>query len=236
MKVLVVEDDERLARFLRKALEAETWSVEVFSKYEELRDLIESPTLQFDVAILDRMLGPHDSLSLLKGLRSKYPLPKILFLSAVDHAEERARAIEEGADDYMGKPYSLRELVARLRALQRRVSDTSSLQQFRELGNLKLDLLAHVVTISGKKISLSAKEFKILSVLMERPGAILSRYQMLDRVWEVGKDLESNVVEATMHNLRKTLEESGSTLMIRSRRGTGYWVEAENAPTHNDDD
>lgn len=229
MKVLVVEDDERLARFLRKALEAETWSVEVFSKYEQLRDLIENPTLQMDVAIFDRMLGPNDSLTTLKEFRKIFPKTRILFLSALDHSEERSKALEEGADDYMGKPYSLRELVARIRALHRRSTDVVSGIQFRELGNLKLDLLAHIVTIGVRRVSFSAKEFKILSVLMERPGAILSRYQILDRVWDIGKDLESNVVEATMHNLRKTLEENGSQVAIRSKRGTGYWIEVKNS-------
>jgi len=236
MNILVVEDDERLARFLRKALEAETWSVEVFNNYDSFRDLVENPTLDLDVAVLDRMLGPHDSLSILKDFRKKYPQTKVLFLSALDHAEERAKAIEEGADDYMGKPYSLRELVARIRALQRRSNEAVSGIQFRELGNLKLDLLGHVVTIASKRVSLSAKEFKILSVLMERPGAILSRYQILDRVWDVGKDLESNVVEATMHNLRKTLEEAHSTTVIRSKRGSGYWIEAQDNPTGHEHD
>lgn len=226
MKVLVVEDDERLARFLRKALEAESWNVEVLSRYEQYCDLIESPTLDFDVAVLDRMLGPNDSLPLLKQFKKSYPRAKTLFLSAVDHAEERARAIEEGADDYMGKPYSLRELVARLRSLQRRIEGSTQVTTFREMGNLRVDLMTHVVTVDAKKVSLSLKEFKILSVLMEKPGAILSRYQILDRVWDVGRDLESNVVEATIHNLRKSLEDSGSTLLIRSKRGTGYWVEA----------
>ena len=236
MKVLVVEDDERLARFLRKALEAETWSVEVFSKFEQLRDLIENPTLQMDVAVLDRMLGPDDSLTALKDFKKHFPRTKVLFLSALDHSEERSKALEEGADDYMGKPYSLRELVARIRALQRRSGESVSTLQFRELGNLKLDLLAHIVSIAGRRVSLSAKEFKILSVLMERSGAILSRYQILDRVWDIGKDLESNVVEATMHNLRKTLEENSASVTIRSKRGTGYWIEEKNSASPIDAD
>ena len=90
MNVLVVEDDERLARFLRKALEAETWSVEVFNSFETFKDLIENPTLEVDVAVLDRMLGSQDSLTILKEFRKKYPQTRVLFLSALDHAEERA--------------------------------------------------------------------------------------------------------------------------------------------------
>lgn len=109
-------------------------------------------------------------------------------MSILGSPDEKAKALEEGADDYMSKPYSLRELMARLKALHRR-SNGSSMPYLKQLGNLQVDLLKHVVKIEEQRIPLSAKEFKILSVLMEQEGAVLNRYQILDRVWEVGKIL-----------------------------------------------
>jgi DNA-binding response OmpR family regulator len=223
MKVLLVEDDLPLAHFLEKALCSEAYLVEILSHYQELEDFIRTPYFQPDLAIFDRILGAQDSLSLLKKFQEKLPLTRILFLSVLGSPDEKARALEEGADDYMSKPYSLRELIARIRALHRRANGHSP-QYLKHLGNLEIDLLNHVVKIEGQRIPLSAKEFKILTVLMEQEGAMLNRYQILDRVWEVGKDLESNVVEATMHNLRKILRESGATASVLSKRGCGYWI------------
>lgn len=223
MKVLLVEDDLALAQFLEKALSSEAYLVEILSQYQDLENFIRAPYFQPDLAIFDRLLGVHDSLFLLKKFQERLPQTRILFLSILGSSEEKAKALEEGADDYMSKPYSLRELMARLKALYRR-SNGHSLQYLKHMGNLEVDLLNHVVKIEGQRISLSAKEFKILTVLMEQEGAILNRYQILDRVWEVGKDLESNVVEATVHNLRKILKESGSSATVLSKRGCGYWI------------
>ena len=223
MKVLLVEDDLSLAHFLEKALCSEAYLVEILSRYQELEDFIRAPYFEPDLAIFDRILGTQDSLVLLKKFQEKLPLTRILFLSILGSPDEKAKALEEGADDYMSKPYSLRELMARLKALHRR-SNGSSMPYLKQLGNLQVDLLKHVVKIEEQRIPLSAKEFKILSVLMEQEGAVLNRYQILDRVWEVGKDLESNVVEATVHNLRKILKESGSTATVLSKRGCGYWI------------
>ena len=223
MKVLVVEDDLSLAHFLEKALCSEAYLVEILSRYQDLEDFIRTPYFQPDLAIFDRILGTQDSLNLLKRFQEKLPFTRILFLSFLGSSEEKARALEEGADDYMSKPYSLRELMARLKALSRR-SNGHSQQYVKQLGNVQVDLLNHIVMVEGRRIPLSAKEFKILSVLLEQEGAVLNRYQILDRVWEVGKDLESNVVEATVHNLRKILKESGSTAFVQSKRGCGYWI------------
>jgi DNA-binding response OmpR family regulator len=223
MKVLLVEDDRSLALFLEKALSSEAYLVEILSHYQELEDFIRAPYFQPDMAIFDRILGTQDSLTLLKKFQEKLPFTRILFLSVLGSPEEKAKALEEGADDYMSKPYSLRELMARLKALHRR-SNGHSLQYLKNLGNLQVDLLNHVAKIEGQRISLSGKEFKILTVLLEHEGAVLNRYQILDRVWEVGKDLESNVVEATVHNLRKILRNAGSTALVQSKRGCGYWI------------
>jgi DNA-binding response OmpR family regulator len=227
MKVLLVEDDLSLAHFLEKALCSEAYLVEILSHYQELEDFIRAPYFEPDLAIFDRILGTQDSLSLLKKFQEKLPLTRILFLSILGSPEEKARALEEGADDYMSKPYSLRELMARVKALHRRTNG-SSVSYLKKLGNLEVDLLKHVVNIEGQRVSLSSKEFKILSVLIEQEGAILNRYQILDRVWEVGKDIESNVVEATMHNLRKILRKAGSTALVQSKRGFGYWISEQN--------
>ena len=226
MEILIVEDDERLAYFLERAFTAEGWNVRKCGDYSALLDFIECATDPCDVAILDRMLYGDDSLILLPKFKNSFPQAKVLFLSALDSSGEKTLAINKGADDYMSKPYSLSELCARVRALARRSSGGVGALTQKRLGNLNFDFLSHQVSVGSHKIDLTNKEFKILCCLAERPEAVLNKMQLLSKVWDINSMVESNVVEATLSNLRRKLEAAGAKVKVMSRRNIGYWLEA----------
>lgn len=223
--VLVLEDDVRVQRFLLEALKSEGYQVSHCSNISQLNDVIASRVENYDLAIFDRMLGAHDSLSRLGDFKRAFPQCKVLMLSAIHHSEQKALALDQGADDYMSKPYSLVELSARLRVLARHATQVTPAPTVKQLGNLTLDLVSHEVHVETKRLDLANKEYKVLSCLAQRPGQVLSKYQLLDRVWDIQRDLESNVVENAILNLRKKLDAAGASLKLCSKRNVGYWVE-----------
>lgn len=227
MQILLAEDDERVAKFLREALKADGHEVFFCRNLKELTDAVQSSPLDFEIAILDRMFrGGDDSLSVLDKIREARPSLKILILSAINSAEEKAKALDKGADDYLAKPYSLVELTARLRVLSRRQSEKHTGEATRmQLGNANLDLAEHHVHVGGKRLEFSSKEFQLFSCLMRSPGRVFNKFQLLDRIWNVQSDIESNVVEATVRNVRRKLEDAGATVELKSRRNLGYWIE-----------
>lgn len=225
MNVLILEDEPKVASFLSQSLRYEGYQTVWVSTFEELIELREE-TSSFDLAIFDRMLDVKDSLAYLPEFKKKFSRCAVLILSAINTPEERAEALDAGADDYMGKPYSLVELLARLRAIKRREIKEKTSKTIYILGNLQIDCLAHNVFFNNKRIDFSAKEFKLLSILMRRPGQVYSKNQLLDQVWDTQLELESNVVETTIRNIRRKLEENeGVNVKISSRRGVGYWIE-----------
>ena len=178
-----------------------------------------------DLAIFDRMLSGDDSLNYLKAFKKSFPQCKVLILSAINNSEQKALALDSGADDYLSKPYSLVELSARLRALSRRNGEASNVA-VRQVANLTIDVLSHEIHIDARRLDLSNKEYKVLACLIQKPGQVFSRFQLLDRVWDIQSDLESNVVEATILHLRKKLDAAGARLKLCSKRNVGYWIEA----------
>jgi DNA-binding response OmpR family regulator len=227
MKILVLEDDPRVSHFLEEALKAESHQVMTCATLSELSDFIHSANHDVDVAVFDRMIQHEDSLNSLRAFRTSCPQARILMLSAINTPQEKARALDMGADDYLGKPYSFQELSARIRALGRRVGEVSPQNtHLIQCGELLIDTLKQSVTVAGQKLELSAKEFRLLVCLCRRVGQVFNRFQLLDHVWDVQADIESNVVESTVRNLRRKLEEMNATVKILSKRNTGYWIEA----------
>ncbi len=229
MQLLLIEDDPRLSEYLTEALGREGYVIDLCASVEEARahmasQLGESPA----VIILDRMLGRNDGATIIPSLKSRYPGAGILVLSSLDMPSEKARLIDSGADEYLGKPFSLDELSARLRLVARRAGLNESTQNtaMRALGNLSLDLKIQNAAVGPVKLDLTRKEFQLLSLLMDSPGRVFNRFQILDRVWEVERTTESNVVETAIKNLRRKLEEAKSTARIESKRNVGYWIEA----------
>jgi two-component system copper resistance phosphate regulon response regulator CusR len=148
-------------------------------------------------------------------------------LSAISDSEERAKVLDLGADDYQGKPYSLVELLSRVRALLRRSHDGGGGEKtVLHIGNLDVHLLEHSAKVGATALDLTPKEFRLLSILVREPGKVWSKFKLLDQVWQVNLELESNVVESTVRNIRRKLEQAGCSAVIESKRNLGYWIEA----------
>jgi DNA-binding response OmpR family regulator len=228
MHLLLVEDDPRLSEYMREALGREGYTVEICATVDEVNAYMATPAESPRVVILDRMLGRADGATLIPKLKSRYPEAGILILSSLDMPSEKARIIDMGADEYVSKPFSLDELTARLRLVVRRSHGSASVAEstVRVLANLNLDLRTQNVAVGSSKLDLTRKEFQLLTLLMDSPGRVFNRFQILDRVWEIERVSESNVVETTIKNLRRKLEDSGALVTIESKRNQGYWIEA----------
>jgi DNA-binding response OmpR family regulator len=228
MHLLLVEDDPRLSEYMREALGREGYTVEICATVDEVNAYMATPSESPRVVILDRMLGRADGATLIPKLKSRYPEAGILILSSLDMPSEKARIIDMGADEYVSKPFSLDELTARLRLVVRRSHGSASVAEstVRVLANLNLDLRTQNVAVGSSKLDLTRKEFQLLTLLMDSPGRVFNRFQILDRVWEIERVSESNVVETTIKNLRRKLEDSGALVTIESKRNQGYWIEA----------
>ena len=228
MHLLLVEDDLRLSQYMREALGREGYTLEVCASIPEVETYMAMPADEPRVIVLDRMLGRGDGATLIPRLKDRYPGTSILVLSSLDMASEKARIIDLGADDYLSKPFSLDELTARLRLVTRRAQPETAVRDaaVRGLGNLCLNLTLQHATVGPEKLDLTRKEFQLLSLLMDSPGRVYNRFQILDRVWEIERTTESNVVETTIKNLRRKLEDVTASVRIESKRNVGYWIEA----------
>lgn len=224
MNILIIEDESALNTYLHDSLKQEGYCISCISTIEELRTLIEQKNItEPHVVIMDRLLHGSDSAELLPTLKARFPTTKVIILSAIGGPSEKSRLLDSGADDYVSKPFSIEELSARIRvALRYNHKTSNTLQQY---GNLTLNLFNQSAEVEGKKIDLSRKEYQLLTVLLHSPTRVYNRYQLLDTIWDIHSDVESNVVEVTIKNLRKKLETSTASVQILSKRNVGYWVE-----------
>lgn len=223
MKILVVEDEKKVRNFITQVLEDAGMTSDTASSAEEM--LVAAKTASYDVIILDRLLGSADSLDLMPDLRKLNPRAKIIVLSALSEVDEKVRGLSGGADDYLGKPFHVSELIARVRALARRAvtADRAQKDTLIIYGDLRIDLETQRVHRGGRRIDLTAKEFKTLCLMARSPGQIFSKTKILDEAWDLNHYPESNVVEVTIANLRSKLDR-GMQPLIHSRRGVGYWL------------
>jgi len=225
MRVLVVEDEPAVARHLTESLRDMFDEVVPVERLEALDTLLNTEGADFPaVIILDRLIYGIDSAARISKIRTKWPNSKVLVLSAVGGPVEKGRILDAGADDYVSKPFSMEELSSRIRVLLRRPQNVSN--PILALGNLVLNPLNQSVEVQKEKLELSRREFQLLSLLLNHPARVFSRIQLLDQIWDVQNYVESNVVEATVKNLRKKLESSKSNVKILSKRFMGYWIEA----------
>ncbi len=221
-RVFLVEDDQKLGAFLLEAFKAEGFVVSWASHAAQLGQALESDEL-FHLIVLDRLVGNIDTKHELGKIKRKWPESPVLVLSAVNTPNERAELINLGADDYVGKPFSLQQLVARSKALLRRPA-SPELQNI-HLGNTVVDVLRRTVNVGEAAISLPPKEFLLLKALCSPQGRVFRKDDLLDMVWGVSPLTETNVVESTIAHLRRNLEAIGSSLKIRNMRNAGYWIE-----------
>jgi two-component system OmpR family response regulator len=226
LTVLVVEDEPKVARFVRKALESAGMQVEVTDQLDELLPLMDR--IPFDVVVLDRLLGRRDSLPFVGQIKARHPNVKVLFLSALGDLDQRVAGLEMGADDYLPKPFHVAELLARVNALSRRPTGKGPGERVLTFGDVEIRLDTQEVRRKGKAISLTAKEFKLLTLLAGTPQKIFSREELLDRVWGVNADPGSNVVEVTVKRLRQKMDEGFKTPLIQTKRGSGYRFGSDN--------
>lgn len=223
MKLLLIEDDSKLSDHLATSLKEHGFFVTIIPTAKALSDCLMDP-IQADFIVLDRLLGSVDTKSFFSRVKSKWPHAPILVLSAISTPNEKIDLINLGADDYLGKPFSTGELIARIRALIRRTTSTNT--NYHLVGNLIVDLMKRSISVGERAETLSAKEFLLLRALSNESGRIWSKNDLLDYVWGQASDVNTNVVEATVTNVRKKLQDLGSSITIKNMRNSGYWIEA----------
>jgi len=216
MRILVVEDEHRIANAIKKGLEQESFAVDVAYDGEQGFDLAAGEA--YDVTILDLLLPKMSGMTLCRRLREeeKNHTP-ILMLTAKDQLEDKVKGLNAGADDYLPKPFAFAELLARIRALSRR--PTNSLQPILAVADLTLNPHGFVVKRAGREISLSRKEFALLEYLLHHQGEIVDKDQLINHVWNYDADILPNTVEVYIGYLRKKL---GKPNLIKTKRGFGY--------------
>ena len=219
MKLLVVEDEERVASFLHKGLRAHGYDVEwVQTGQGALRRLMDPG---ISLVILDLGLPDLDGLDVLEGLRGRGSAVPVLVLSARGRVADRVTGLNLGADDYLGKPFAFEELLARVRAnLRPRTANWPGVLQ---AGRVGIDPLRREVTVDGRAVSLSAREFSLLKAFTDHPGQVLSRQELLSMAWAIDFDPQTNLVDVYVGYLRRKLGEP----VIQTVRGAGYYLQAE---------
>ncbi len=218
MRVLVVEDEMKMAALIRRGLREEGMAVDVAEKGEDA--LWMAGSTEFDAIVLDVMLPGIDGFETCRQLRADGVWSPVLMLTARDAVEDRVSGLDGGADDYLTKPFSFAELLARLRALARRgpVERPTVI----EAGGLRMDPATRQVWRGEAEIALSTKEFALLEAFMGHPGEVLSRYQLLEHAWDYDYENRSNVVDVYVRYLRKKIDQPFDTDTIETVRGAGY--------------
>ena len=222
MRILVVEDETKMADYLRKALTESGYAVEIALDGLDGQHLAQES--EFDLIILDVMLPGLDGWQLLQIIRRKWQTP-VLFLTARDSVDDRVKGLELGADDYLVKPFSYAELLARVRTLLRR-GPPREVEHF-VAGDLSLDLLRRRVTRSGERLTLTNKEFALLHLLLSREGEVLSRSLIASQIWQMNFDSDTNVVDVAIRRLRAKVDDPYPLKLIHTVRGIGYILEVQ---------
>jgi two-component system OmpR family response regulator len=223
MRVLVVEDDPKMAALLRRGLTEEGHGADVARTGDDA--LWMTGAVEYDAIVLDVMLPGRDGFEVCRELRADGVWSPVLMLTARDAVEDRVAGLDAGADDYLRKPFSFAELLARLRALARRGAPERP--AIVEVGDLRLDPAARRVWRNGTEIELSAKEFNLLEAFMHRPGQVLSRDRLLEHAWDFAYEPRSNVVDVYVRYLREKIDRPFGRTSLETVRGLGYRLRAE---------
>ncbi len=219
MRILIVEDEKKMASFLERGLKEEHYTVDI--AYDGEKGWEYAMTNDYDLLILDWMLPKMSGVELCHKFRKEGKITPVMILTAKDSVEDKIKGLDQGADDYLTKPFSFEELLARIRALLRRpphITDKTVLQ----CANLKLDLIKRQAWAGEQEISLSQKEFALLEFLMRHAGEVVSRTAIAEHVWDLHFDPMSNTIDVYINFLRKKIGETPSKSKIETIRGTGY--------------
>lgn len=223
MRILVVEDERAMANLLKRGLEEEHHSVSVAADGRTALELAEG--YEFDLILLDLMLPGLDGLEVARRLRSHKKKTPILMLTARDAVPDIVNGLNAGADDYLTKPFSFAELLARIRALSRRAPEVKT--NALHIADLELDTIASRVTRAGEELRLTPTEFRLLEFLMRRNGRVASRQAIIEAVWGLEEDIEENTLDAFVRLLRRKVDGGRARKLIQTARGFGYYVKAE---------
>jgi two-component system copper resistance phosphate regulon response regulator CusR len=221
MRILIAEDDRKVAGFLKKGLKEEQYAVDVCYDGEEA--LFQAQVNQYDLIILDVMLPKKNGFSICKEIRNEGNLTPILMLTARDQLEDKVKGLQEGADDYLTKPFAFEELLARIQALLRRTQDYKT--KTLKVGDLELDPVSRKITREDKTITLTGKEYALLEYLMRNKGRVITQSMIIDHVWDMNYDGLSNVVNVYINHLREKIDKGFSQKYIHTIRGVGYKVD-----------
>ena len=225
MRILLVEDDPEVARFVRKGLAEAGHAVE---HRDNGRDgLFTAASEPFDLLVLDRMLpGGVDGLRLVETLRAQDNRTPVIFLTAMSAVDERVRGLKAGGDDYLTKPFAFAELLARVEALGRRPASDAPATKLR-VADLELDLLSRSVMRGGKRIDVQPREFRLLEHLMRHAGQVVTRTMLLEKVWDYHFDPQTNVIDVHVSRLRQKLDRGFDKPLIHTVRNAGYMIRAD---------
>jgi two-component system OmpR family response regulator len=223
MRILLVEDDPQVAAYVSKGLQESGYSVDHAT--DGRQGLLLATSQDYDAMIVDRMLPELDGLSIVKGVRGMGRQTPVIILSALGEVDERVRGLRAGSDDYLAKPFSFSELLARLDALLRRSRQTTSTDTHIRIADLEIDLLARTVSRSGKAIELQPREFRLLEFLARHAGQAVTRTMLLEHVWDYHFDPQTNVIDVHISRLRGKIDKDFSIPLIRTVRGVGYMLD-----------
>lgn len=229
MHLLLIEDDHEAAQFLLKGLRESGYTVDHAADGRD--GLFRATEGQFDLIITDRMLPHMDGLALVKFLREQGVRAPVLVLSALGTVDDRVLGLKAGGDDYLTKPFAFSELLARIEALLRRSATSSIAPQTRlKVADLDMDLLSRRVTRAGREVELTAREFKLLEFLLRHAGQVVTRTMLLEGVWDLQFDPQTNLIDVHMSRLRQAVDRGFTKPLIHTVRGAGYVVRDEDKP------
>jgi len=222
MHLLLIEDDEQLAAEIAAPLSAQGFEVTRVTDGEA--GLEAATTRSFDLVITDRMLPSLEGLEIVRALRARGDQVPILVLSALDTVDDRVLGLRAGSDDYLGKPFALEELLARVESLLRRRQ--SAAETVLRVDDLEMDLIAHRVTRAGREVSLTGREFRLLEFLMHHAGQVVTRCMLLEAVWDIRFDPQTNLIDVHVSRLRQAVDREFDRPLIHTVRGVGYTLHA----------
>jgi len=226
VRLLIVEDDRKISTYLKRGLEEQGYAVDAAFTGREALDFAESAP--YDIIILDILLPEMDGLSVCREIRKRDKHTPILMLTARDTVDDRVTGLDAGADDYLVKPFALKELLARLRAMGRRNVEVPK-SHVLNLADLSLDTLTRRASRGGKVIELTAKEYAVLECLLREPERVFTRVQIAEHVWNYDVINQSNVVDVYINTLRRKIDDGFELKLIHTMRGAGYCLSAESA-------
>ena len=222
MRTLVIEDEQKIANFIKRGLKEEGYAVDVAADGEDGHFL--ATTNEYDLIILDVMIPKMDGIKLCRKLRQSNITTPLVMLTAKDEVKSKVEGLDAGADDYITKPFAFEELLARMRALLRKQKNHVTTKL--EVDDLSLDLLNHRVERAGKEITLTTKEYALLEYLMHNAGCIVTRTMISEHVWDIHFETSTNVIDVYINYLRSKIDDGHKKKLIHTVRGRGYILKA----------